>query len=101
MMFGFPLFLVAFTYKSMIFGGKNTLDGKSTGGLLGGIMGTLVSGASCCGATLAMYVGLIPLMTLLPYDGLELKVLGTLGLLYALYDIVKNLETCKIQIVKK
>jgi len=36
-------------------------------------------------------------MTLLPYDGLEIKILGTLGLLYALYDVVKNLEVCQVK----
>jgi hypothetical protein len=35
-------------------------------------------------------------MNLMPYDGLEIKLLGALGLLYALYDLMKNLETCKI-----
>lgn len=34
-------------------------------------------------------------MTLLPFSGLEIKALGVAGLLYALYDIIKNLENCK------
>lgn len=96
MILGFPLFLMGFYHKSMLFG-KGSLDKKSGTGIVGGIIGTLISGASCCGATLATYVGLLPLMTLLPYDGLEIKILGTLGLLYALYDILKNLEVCQVK----
>ena len=96
MIFGFPLFLVAFWYRSMLFG-KKSVSTKTGTGIVGGIIGTLISGASCCGATLATYVGLLPLMTLLPYDGLEIKILGTLGLLYALYDVVKNLEVCQVK----
>lgn len=96
MIFGFPIFIIGMYHKSILFGTKS-LDKKSGTGLAGGILGTLISGASCCGATLATYVGLIPLMTLLPYDGLELKLIGALGLLYALYDIMKNLETCKVR----
>ena len=63
-------------------------------GTIGGTLGTILSGCSCCGLTLASYFGLLPLMSLLPYDGLEIKILWTLGLVYALYDILKNLETC-------
>ncbi len=63
-------------------------------GTLGGTIGTIVSWSSCCGLTLASYFGLLPLMNILPYSGLEIKIIGTLGLLYALYDILKNLETC-------
>lgn len=60
-------------------------------------MGTILSGCSCCGLTLASYFGLLPLMSFLPYSGLEIKILGTLGLLWALYDTYKNLETCRVK----
>lgn len=43
--------------------------------MVGGIIGTIISGASCCGATLAASFGLLPLMSLLPYDGLEIKLI--------------------------
>jgi hypothetical protein len=65
--------------------------------MIGGLIGTIISGASCCGATLAVYFGLLPLLTALPYSGLEIKILGTLGLLYALYDVLKNLEICEVK----
>ena len=96
MIFGFPLFLIAFAHKSMLFG-SSSIDTKTGTGMIGWIIWTIISGASCCGATLAIYFGLLPLMTLLPYDGLEIKILGTLGLLYALYDVMKNLEVCQVK----
>lgn len=36
-------------------------------------------------------------MAFLPYDGLELKVIATVGLIYALTDILRNLEVCTIR----
>ena len=65
--------------------------------MIGGIIGTILSGCSCCGLTLAASFGLLPLMTILPYDGLEIKILGALGLLYATWDIMVNLETCRVK----
>jgi hypothetical protein len=94
MIIGFPLFLIALYHKGMLFGKQQTLEKKNILGTLGGTIGTILSGCSCCGLTLASYFGLLPLMNLLPYDGLEIKILSTIGLLYALYDILKNLETC-------
>jgi hypothetical protein len=35
-------------------------------------------------------------MNLLPYDGLEIKIIGTIGLLWALHDTYKNLEVCRM-----
>jgi hypothetical protein len=66
-------------------------------GASGGIIGTIISGASCCGGTIAIYFGLIPLMTLLPYDGLEIKGLAVLGLLWAIWDLYTHLETCRMK----
>ena len=97
----FPLFLVALGYKSWTYGKRADIGAKTSTGIIGGIMGTIISGASCCGATLAASFWLLPLMSLLPYDGLEIKILGALGLLYATWDIMKNLETCKISPIQK
>ena len=97
MVIGFPLFIVAMYYKGSMFGKSETLSGKTGIGAIGGTIGTILSGCSCCGLTLASYFGLLPLMNLLPYDGLEIKILGALGLLYALYDVMKNLETCQVK----
>jgi|JI8StandDraft_1071087.scaffolds.fasta_scaffold258308_2 hypothetical protein len=97
MIIGFPLFLIALYHKGMLFGKQQTLEKKNILGTLGGTIGTILSGCSCCGLTLASYFGLLPLMNLLPYDGLEIKILGTIGLLYATWDILVNLETCKVK----
>ena len=97
MILGFPLFLVSLMYRGEKFGTKDSLSGKSGVGLFSGILGTIISGASCCGLTLASYFGLIPLMTLLPYAGLEIKIFSVAGLLYALWYTLKNLDTCKIR----
>ncbi|MBC7503686.1 hypothetical protein H7169_01845 [Candidatus Gracilibacteria bacterium] len=97
MILTFPLFLIALFYKSYKYGKRADIGGKTGTGIIGGIIGTILSGCSCCGLTLAASFGLLPLMSLLPYDGLEVKVLGAVGLLYALWDILKNLESCKIQ----
>jgi hypothetical protein len=96
MILGFPLFLMAVYHKGMLFGHKETTQKKNIFAMIGGTLGTILSGCSCCGLTLASYFGLLPLMNILPYDGLEIKVLGTVGLLYALWDIIIHLETCQI-----
>ncbi|NRH21338.1 hypothetical protein HOO68_04815 [Candidatus Gracilibacteria bacterium] len=95
--FCFPLFLIGITYKGLLFGVRETIGGKNGIGASGGIIGTIISGASCCGSTLAIYFGLIPLMTLLPYDGLEIKLFAVIGLLWANYDLYKYLEVCRIK----
>jgi hypothetical protein len=80
-----------------MFGHAENLHHKTGVGTIGGIIGTILSGCSCCGLTLASYFGLLPLMNLLPYDGLEIKILGTLGLLWAIWDTYKNLEVCQVK----
>jgi hypothetical protein len=97
MILGFPLFLMALYHKGKLFGKKETTGQKNIIGMLSGTIGTILSGCSCCGLTLASYFGLLPLMNLLPYDGLEVKILGTIGLIYATWDILVNLETCQIK----
>jgi hypothetical protein len=97
MIFGFPLFILAVVYRGLLFGNRSNLDGKTGIGAIGGIIGTIMSGCSCCGLTLASYFGLLPLMGFLPYDGLEIKIIGTAGLVYALIQILGNLQTCKIK----
>lgn len=97
MILWFPLFIVGMIHKWLQFGKKENLHSRSLIGTIGGTIGTILSGCSCCGLTLASYFGLLPLMSLLPYDGLEIKILGTLGLLWALSDLYKNLEVCRIR----
>lgn len=95
--FCFPLFIIGITYKWLLFWVRETIGWKNGIGASGGIIWTIISGASCCGWTLAIYFGLIPLMTLLPYDGLEIKLFAVIWLLWANYDLYKYLEVCRIK----
>lgn len=97
MVVGFPLFLVGLFYKWLRFWHRENLDAKTGIGTISGLIGTILSGCSCCGLTLASYFGLLPLMSFLPYSGLEIKILGTLGLLWAIRDTYQNLETCRVK----
>ena len=96
MILGFPLFIVWILYKWLQFWHRENFHHRTGIGTIGGVIGTILSGCSCCGLTLASYFGLLPLMGFLPYDGLEIKILGTLGLLWALWDTYKNLEVCRV-----
>lgn len=98
MIFLFPLFITSFLYRWYALGDKTKMKKKTGIGLIGGIIGTILSGCSCCGVTLASYLGLLPLMSLLPYEWLlGIKFIGLLGLLYALYETLIHLESCAIK----
>lgn len=97
MIIWFPLFLVALFYKSYKYGKRADIGWKTSTWIVWGILGTIISGASCCGATLAASFWLLPLMSALPYAGLEIKIVWALGLLYATWDIMVNLETCRVK----
>ncbi|MBX9808783.1 hypothetical protein K2X92_00125 [Candidatus Gracilibacteria bacterium] len=91
----FPLLIISIFYKSWTYGKRADIELNTINGAISGIIGTIISGASCCGATLATYFGLLPLMSFLPYDGLELKILGTIGLAYGLWSSINHLTVCK------
>lgn len=55
----------------------------------------LVSGCSACSISLASYIGLGSLVSLLPFYGIELKIFGFLLLLFSTYYLLKNLMICK------
>jgi len=94
--FLFPLFLMALYHRGKVFG-KEKKKHIGIFGIFWGILTTIISGSSCCGLTLAIYFGLMPVMNLLPYDGLELKILWLLWLLYWLHQVLKNLESCLVK----
>jgi hypothetical protein len=56
-----------------------------------------VSGCPACSITLASYLGLAGVFALLPYNGLELKIVGTLVLIWSVYSNIKNLKVCSIK----
>ena len=57
----------------------------------------LVSGCPACSITLASYLGLASILSVLPYHWIELKVLSLIMLLYVVYDTLKTLEVCSIK----
>jgi len=56
----------------------------------------LVTGCPACSITLASYLWLASIISVFPYYWLELKFLSLFLLLYVVYDILHNLEACKV-----
>lgn len=91
----FSLFISASVYKRRYFGSFNI---KTSGTWsIWGIFGVLVAGCPACSITLASYLGLASLISLLPYKGLELKILWIILLGYACRHIILTLDTCEIK----
>ncbi len=57
----------------------------------------LVTGCPACSITLASYLWLASILSVLPFYWVELKVLSFLMLLYVVYDILNTLEVCKVK----
>lgn len=60
------------------------------------ILSILVSGCPSCGITLASYIGLASFFSAFPLEGLELKILGLILLVYSNESLVRNMYVCKI-----
>ena len=91
----FWLFIGGTIYKIQYFSVK-----KSCIWFLGWFLGILISSCPACSITLASYLWLASIIWVLPYYGLELKILSVLLLLYATYFTFKDLETCRIKVKK-
>jgi len=76
----FGIFLAITLYKYKRF---DTV--KTTTWFLWGFLGVLVSGCPSCSITFATYLGLSAILTVLPFSGLELKVIGIIILLFVIY----------------
>lgn len=100
----FPLFIVAWIYRSYTLGCNSSSGEKA--GFLGGIIGILISGSICCGSSILLAFGTSALTRFisgnpyLPFKGLEIKTLGAIILLVALYFLMKNLLVCKVTLKK-
>lgn len=99
--FWFSLFVTAFLYKSFTFWSKESIDTKSTTWILSGTIWTILSWASCCSVSLVAYLWLLPIINFLPYKWLELKIISIFWLGYAIYDLLKNLNSCKMKTPSK
>ncbi len=91
----FAIFLPVSLYKYASFS-KFDLKENSTS-FIGTFFGIIVAGCPACSITLASYIGLAGVISLLPYHGLELKIIGALLLVYANYSLLLNLQTCKLK----
>ncbi len=94
----FALFVMAQTYKIRCFG--RWQKKKTTGWFLGWIIGILTVGCPACSITIASFAGLSSLIVLLPFEGLELKVLAIALLLRANYMMYRDLTICTINTPK-
>jgi len=62
---------------------------------IGSFFSVLVTWCPSCTLTIATYLWLGSILVLLPYSGLEIKILWTLLLSRSLYDTIKTLTICK------
>lgn len=88
----FWLFLGASLYKIHYF----RVQAASTGAL-GGFLWILVAGCPACSVTLASYIGLTGIISILPFYGLELKILSIFLLIFSVSSILRNLEICRVK----
>ena len=90
----FALFLTMSVYKFIAFSSYSAKDGSTS--FFATFVGILAAGCPACSITFASYIGLAGLLSLFPYDGLELKIIAIPLLGYANYSLSKSLYTCKI-----
>lgn len=101
----FPFFITVWIYRSYTLGSQSATGEKA--GFLGGIIGIIISGSICCGSSILLAFGTSALTRFisgnpfLPFKGLELKTLGVIILLYALYSLLTKLLVCERKITKK
>lgn len=101
--FGFPLFIVAWIYRSHTLGTYTSHSERA--GFVGGTLGVIISGSICCGTSLLIPLGASAFIDILskyfPYGGLELKILGVGVLLFGLHRLLSNLTACQMSRPKK
>lgn len=94
----FALFVTISVYKYVMFSNFSMKSNASSG--IGTFFGILVAGCPACSITLASYIGLAGVISLLPWYGLELKIIAIPLLLYAIYSLLISLKVCNIIIFK-
>ena len=87
------LFVASFAYKWFTFQTVQT----NNWGRIGSILTAIVSGCSSCSITLATYLWLASILAFLPFGGTEVKVLGTLLIIWSVVKNIKDLTLCKIR----
>ena len=98
----FVVFISATIYQIRYFSQFETEEKKNKKtGILGGIgsfFSILVVWCPACSITLASYIWLASLMSLLPWNGMELKILGAWLVIWSAWSTVNKLETCQMKI---
>jgi len=94
----FALFMWASLYKMFFFSQIDWRNiTKNVWWFIWWFLWILVSWCPACSITIASYIWLASLISLLPYYGLELKIISVIMLIYVNYSIIKNLEVCKMK----
>lgn len=95
----FSLFLTLSIYKYVAFSTYSAKEGSTS--FIATFMGILAAGCPACSITLASYIGLAGLLSIFPYDGLELKLVAIPMLFYANYSVASNISSCKISLKRQ
>lgn len=91
----FALFVVGQVYKfKTLWSVKDSGKGQW---IVWGILGSLITWCPSCSISLASYLGLSSILSLLPRHGLELKIAAVLLLLRSNVSMYRNLLVCKMK----
>lgn len=91
---GIAIFVASVVYKFTTF---KTLTNTNHGWWIGWIFSAIVAGCGSCGLTLATYLGLASVLTLLPRWWLEVKIIGVIVLIRSVWKNIKDLLICKVK----
>ncbi len=91
----FWLFVAISVYKAQYFWWGDTKELSLWS--LWWFLGMLVMWCPACSVTLASYIWLASVVSLLPYKWLELKVLWVLTLVYVIYSSLRSLHCCSLE----
>lgn len=95
----FALFVPLSIYKFKLFNQFSVKENSTS--LVGAFLGTVVTGCAACSITLASYLGLAGAISLLPWYGLELKLISIPLLVYSVFFLLRDLKVCKVKPKKK
>lgn len=88
----FSLFVAGFVYKSLLF-----WQHKNIWWRFGGFFGLLVTWCTSCSITIASYLWLAWLISLLPWWGIELKIIWLILVGYGVYNTYNKLTECDMR----
>lgn len=93
------IFIAGSMYKIYYFSKPEVL--KTGSWVFWSFIGILVSGCPACSITLASYLWLWAILSSLPFEWMELKILAFIILMISNYLILRDLELCQIKKQKK